>query len=243
MIMSNSVNFETGGKMRTVGHGRWWSGMVGLGMVMLAAVCADPSRAAEDQTVVFHDSFKGKLGEGWSWVREDPKQWRVGEQGLEVHVQPGNMWGPPNNAKNVLVRAALDPERQPLEITASISNHPTAQYEQVDLVWYYDDSNMVKLGQELVDGKLSIVMGREENDKTRTIAIVPLDSDNVELRLKVRGQRIAGQFKTPQGDWRDVGECGLPVKGEPHLSLQFYQGPAAEAHWARVSSFTVRKAP
>ena len=27
---------------------------------------------------------------------------------------------------------------------------------------------MVKLGQELVDGKLSIVMGREQADKTRT---------------------------------------------------------------------------
>ena len=192
--------------------------------------------------MVFRDAFKGKLGAGWSWVREGAKHWRVGEQGLEVHVQPGNMWGPPNNAKNVLVRSVPDPERDPLEITASVHNHPTAQYEQVDLVWYYDDSNMVKIGQDLVDGKLSIVMGREENDRTRTIAIIPLDSDSVELRLQAKGKQLRGQFKTSKGDWRDVGECTMPVKGSPHVSLQFYQGPAAEEHWARVSEFTIRRA-
>lgn len=45
----------------------------------------------------------------------------------------------------------------------------TGQWEQVDLCWYLDDSNMVKLGQEMVDGKLSIVMGREQADRARTV--------------------------------------------------------------------------
>jgi regulation of enolase protein 1 (concanavalin A-like superfamily) len=186
--------------------------------------------------------FKDKLAPGWSWIREDAKHWRIGQQGLEVHVQPGNMWGPANNAKNILVRSVPDPAKQPLEITAAVANHPTAQYEQVDLVWYYDDSNMVKIGQELVNKKLSIVMGREQNDKTRTIAIIALDSDNVELRLIVKANQIRGQFKTPTADWRTAGECDLPVKGEPKITLQFYQGPANEEHWARVSAFTIRRA-
>jgi regulation of enolase protein 1 (concanavalin A-like superfamily) len=220
---------------------RFWSLAVGVAVLAIAATYAAKAQAGEDNKVVFRDSFKTKLSPGWSWVREDPKHWRIGEQGLEVHVQPGNMWGPPNNAKNVLVRSVSDPQRDPVEITAAVFNRPTAQYEQVDLVWYYDDSNMVKIGQELVDGKLSIVMGREQNDKTRTIAIIPLDSDSVELRFQVRGQQIRGQFKTPKGDWRDAGECDLPVKGLPHISLQFYQGPAAEGHWARVSAFTIRQ--
>ena len=205
--------------------------------------CAAGSMVSDDDKLIFQDSFRNKLGAGWSWVREDPQHWRATDQGLEVLIQPGNEWGPPNNAKNVLVRPVSDPEKVPVEITAAISSRPTAQYEQVDLVWYYDDSNMVKLGQELVDGKLSIVMGREQDDRTRTIAIIPLDSHSVELRLVTQGKRIRGQFKTPTADWRNVGECDLPVKGSPQVSLQFYQGPANERHWARVSSFTIRKAP
>jgi hypothetical protein len=32
--------------------------------------------------VVFRDEFKGQLGEGWSWVREDRTGWRVTAAGL-----------------------------------------------------------------------------------------------------------------------------------------------------------------
>lgn len=206
------------------------------------ASCGSAVWAGQDSTVLFHDSFQGKLAPGWHWIREDPKNWRVGEHGLEVRIQPGNMWGPANDAKNVLVRAAPDSQQQPLEITAAVWNHPTHQYEQVDLVWYYADSHMVKIGEELVDGKLSVVMGREENDRTRTISITPLNSENVQLRLLVREGRIRGYFKTPTTGWRDVGECDLPVKGPPRISLQFYQGPKDDAHWARVSDLTVRRA-
>lgn len=194
--------------------------------------------------VVFQDDFKGKLDGGWSWLREDRNGWRVTERGLEVHVQPGNMWGGPNDAKNVLVRAAPDPANGELEVSVSVTNQPTSQYEQVDLVWYYDDSHMVKLGQELVDGKLSIVMGREEADKTRTIAVIPLKSYSVQLRLRVSGNRIHGQFRLPESeDWQEAGECDLPVRGAPKVSLQCYQGPADPKHWARITDFSIRRLP
>src|SRR5437588_12978164 len=146
--------------------------------VLAVALLAQMATGAEDRNVLVHDSFKGKLGRGWKWIREEPNHWRVTERGLEVHIQPGNMWGPANDAKNVLLRDVPDPRKQPLEITASVEHHPTNQYEQVDLVWYYDDGHMVKIGEELVDKKLSVVMEREENDKTRTIAIIPLDSES-----------------------------------------------------------------
>lgn len=198
--------------------------------------------AGRADEVLFQDDFKGRLGEGWSWVREDPKGWRATERGLEVLVQPGNMWGAGNNAKNVLVRGVPDPANGELEVSVSVTNQPTAQYEQVDLVWYYDDSHMVKLGQELVDGKLSIVMGREEADKTRTIAIIPLKSFSVRLRFLVTGNRIHGEFRTPDSEnWQKAGECDLPVHGNPNVSLQFYQGPADAEHWARVTEFRIRR--
>ena len=99
--------------------------------ILVLAILAD----APDAHLIFHETFRGKIDAGWRWVREDPKAWRLTDHGLEVRIQPGNMWGPANNARNVLVRPAPDPQPQTLEITAAVENHPTHQYEQVDLVW------------------------------------------------------------------------------------------------------------
>jgi regulation of enolase protein 1 (concanavalin A-like superfamily) len=216
--------------------------LTGAISLMQAATLQAAEPAAGE--MIFKDDFNGKLGEGWSFEREERAMWRVGPSGLEVRVQPGNMWGGANNAKNVLVHSIPVPTDAPIEISATISNNPTAQWEQANLVWYYDGGNMVKLGQELVTGRYSIVMGREENDRARTVAIIPLDANAVELRLQAVNNRVRGQFRTaPWSNWRDVGECDLPVKGEPKASLHFYNGPPNEEHWVRVNNFTVRRLP
>src|SRR6266849_1542606 len=210
-----------------------------LSTILLNAALAVAVHADE---VLFQDDLKGKLGEGWSWVREHRADWRTTKRGLEVRIEPGNQWGPQNDARNVLVRPAPDASKGQIEISATIQNRPSQQYEQVDLVWYYDDSNMVKLGEELVDGQLSIVMGREENDKTRTVAIIPLESTSVRLRFFARENRIHGQSSIPgAAGWRDVGECTLPApaRSTAKISLQFYQGAEKVEHWARVTEFKV----
>ena len=206
-------------------------------LALLVAAWACQVRSDE---VLFRESFGGKLADGWSWRRENKAGWRVGADALEIRVEPGNMWGPANDAKNVLMRD-LPNERTPLEITVTVSNNPTEQYEQVDLVCYFDDSHMVKIGFERVDGKRSIVMGREENNRTRTIAIIPIEPLTVDLRLTMDGTNIRGAFR-PKGsrEWREAGHCDLPARGAPKLSIQCYQGPAHAEHWARISNVTVR---
>lgn len=195
-------------------------------------------QAAEE----FRDDFRGRLGDGWSWIREDPSGWRVTGQGLEIHVQPGNMWGPANNARNVLVRPVTTSSNAATEVSVTLENRPSGQYEQTDLVWYYDDGHMVKLGQELVDGKLSLVMGREENDHARTIAIIPIHSAVIHARLTVTNNLIRGEFREgDEKDWRRAGECDLPAKGAPQISLQAYQGLKDGEHWARFREFRIRQ--
>ena len=100
------------------------------------------------------------------------------------------MWGKSNDARNLLIwpmpydywRWPLfdDSENEEVEVvgpaihydvSCRIENAPTNQCEQANLVWYYDDSNMVKLGLEQVNKVLCVVMGREEKDRTRTIAL------------------------------------------------------------------------
>ena len=208
-------------------------------LAALGLLAATTGSAGE---ILFQDDFKGKLADGWSWRREDPAAWRVTERGLEIRVQPGNMWGGANNAKNVLVRPAPLKAGEALEVSVTVTNRPTEQYEQVDLVWYYDDSHMVKIGQELVNGKLSVVMGREEADKTRTIAIIPLEAHSLRLRFQVSGNEIRGQFR-PAGaeNWREAGQCSLPVHGEPKVSLQVYQGPSKVERWACFNEFRIER--
>jgi regulation of enolase protein 1 (concanavalin A-like superfamily) len=181
-----------------------------------------------------------KLEEGWKWKRENPLGWRVRDSVLEIRIEPGNMWGPANDAKNVLIRG-ISPNTQ---VSITVSNKPTEQYEQVDLTWYYDDSHMVKIGQEMVDGKLSIVMGREEMDRTRTISIIPIEALQLDLRLAVTNNIIRGAFRPADSkDWREAGSCDLPIHGEPHVAIQCYQGPANTEHWARISDLTIRPLP
>jgi len=193
----------------------------------------------------FSEDFHQRLQPGWTILREQPDAWRATADGLEVRVLPGNMWGGSNDARNTFVRPVPDPAKGPVEITITVENRPTEQYEQVDLLWYYADSHQVKIGQELVDGQLSIVMGREENDRTRTVKIIPLDSAVVELRLRADGSQVEGSFRTPSmKDWQVAGKCDLPVKdGGPKVSLQVYQGSTKFERWAHLRHLRIRQTP
>ena len=195
----------------------------------------------EAADALFSDDFLGKVQPGWSWIREDKSAWRTTDTGLEIRIQRGNMWGPENSGKNILVRE-LPRTDKPLEVSVTVEHRPTEQYEQVDLVAYYDDSHMVKIGEELVDGKLSIVMGREEKDRARTIAIIPLEKNRVELKLRIEGRNVTGFYK-PDGeaDWKKAGECDLPGSGMPKVALQCYQGSDQKEHWAKIQRFRIEE--
>ena len=206
------------------------------------ALLATNSRADD---ILCRDDFSHGLAAGWKWVREDRSAWRVADRGLEIRVLPGNLWGRANNVKNVLVRPASDLAPGPVEALVTVANRPTHQYEQANLAWYYDDSHMVKLGLELVDGQVCIVMGREQADKTRTLAKIPITATTVQLRMRVDGNQIRGQYR-PSGTepWLDAGagELPAPVGVPASVSLHCYQGPADAEHWARFSDFQLRRA-
>jgi regulation of enolase protein 1 (concanavalin A-like superfamily) len=219
--------------------------LVTFAVLLASAVVAGAVEPRGIKDIIFRDRFEGKLGHGWTWLREKKESWRVTTNALEVLIEPGNMWGPQNNARNVLLRDVPGIAKDAADVSVTVSNAPTHQYEQVDLVWYYDDSNMVKIGLELVDGKLSIVMGREEKDKIRTISITEVSSNTVRLRYAVSGGQIDGWFMIPEAkDWTHVGSCDLPPSGGklPKVSLQFYQGAPDVKHWARVTDFEIKRA-
>lgn len=195
--------------------------------------------------VLFEEKFSGELADGWSWTREDRDAWRLRDGALEIRTQPGNIWGGANDARNLLVRPLPEEHARAIILEVTVATQPTERYEQAGITWYYDEGNMVKLVRELVDGKLMVVMGREQGDRTRTIALIPLEGGSVELRLRLSGQQIVGQFRGHgKGGWKDAGTCDLPPGNQPKVSLQTYNGPAEAEHWARFTGFRIlRPAP
>ncbi|MHC4642152.1 MAG: pectate lyase family protein [Planctomycetota bacterium] len=207
-------------------------------MVLLGAVLAN---GGENK-----NPFAGEsLPDGWTWKRANPEAWRLRNQGLEIKIEPGNMWGGNNDAKNVLlIPIAKDLLESGTDVHVTFENSPTNRWEQVDLVWYYRDSHMVKIGLELVNGKNSVVMGREEDDRTRTIKIVPIERDEVTVRLKVTGGQVRGYYRlTAEDNWTDVGICEEPrptgSSDKPKVSIQCYQGDPQNPHWACITGLKI----
>jgi alpha-L-fucosidase len=214
--------------------------------VLSAVVLAILFGSIPAQCSAMKNPFAGEsLPRAWTWKRENPEAWRLRDQGLEIKIESGNMWGGKNNAKNVLlIPIAKDMQGAGTSVEATLANSPTRRWEQVDLVWYYRDSHMVKIGLELEHGINSVVMGREEKDRTRTIKIVPIDKDKVTVRFQVAGGQVQGYYRLGAEDkWILVGTCKAPVPAgrneRPSVSIQCYQGDPKQPHWARITDLKI----
>ncbi len=217
-------------------------GLIKFLAVVLIVLVADISVQGADDD----GPFAGKsLPDGWTWKRENPQAWRLRDNALEIKIEPGNMWGGKNDARNVLLIPLPDDLQQSgADVCATFANSPTKRWEQVDLVWYYRDSHMVKIGLELEHGKNSVIMGREENDRTRTIKIIPIETDKVTVRLRVADGQVRGYYRlSPQDEWSDVGVCTEPKPAanadKAHVSIQCYQGDPQNPHWARITELKI----
>ena len=71
--------------------------MLGILLQLSVPLCATPFDF--DAT----DPSGKSLPSGWEWKRENPEGWRLRDGGLEIRIEPGNMWGKKNDAKNVLL--------------------------------------------------------------------------------------------------------------------------------------------
>jgi regulation of enolase protein 1 (concanavalin A-like superfamily) len=182
---------------------------------------------AAEEKILFQDSFDGKLGEGWTWLRENPDSWRIGDGALEIRVEPGVA----NTVKNALLRPAPDRSKTKFAVmvTTTFTSHPIQQYEQAGITWYHDQKPVFKLVHELIDGDLWVIPGR-----------VPARAESVQLRLVVDGQNYKAQFrKDMEDEFQTVAEGELPPPGNDQISLQCYNGPADAEHWIRFEDFQI----
>jgi hypothetical protein len=54
----------------------------------------------------------------------------------------------------------------------------------------------------------------------------------------VEGDKITGRYRaSPKEDWVTVGQCGLPVRGEPKVGLTTAYAARDAMHFTRFSKF------
>jgi len=200
---------------------RWFlCALAGLAALGGAVQAAEPG-------VVFEDRFEGKLGEGWSWLRENPKTWRIKDGALEIRVEPGVA----PTVKNALVRKAPDRAKgkHAAEVTVTFTAPPTRQFEQAGITWYRDGKPAFKLVHEFIDGKTYVIPGK-----------IPTTSNSIELRLVVTADRFVAQFRpNGKGEFRTAAVGPLPAGPDEQVSIQCYNGPADAEHWVRFDNFRI----
>jgi len=199
-------------------------------LLILALVAAFPiSLWAAEPKVLFEDRFDGKLADGWSWLRENPKTWRFRDGALEIRVEPGAA----NNVKNALVREAPDRAKgkYAFEVTVTALAKATQQFEQAGLTLYHDGKPVFKLVKELIDGGLYIIPGK-----------VAMDAKTVQLRLVVTADGFEAQFRPEgKGEFKTAAKGKLPPPGKDQISIQCYNGPPDAEHWFRFRDFRILK--
>lgn len=190
--------------------------------------------------VLFEEKFAEKPGAGWEWVREDAGAWKVEGGALSIKVQPGTLWYKTDTAKNLLLRRLpADPD---VAVEVEVASKPAQNAEQAGLHWYVDDGNYVKLVRQMVKGEVVVVLSREEDGIPVEIKRVPHNEEETHLRLSRSGGKITGQVRGFDADeWRTVGSCDPPGKGEPRVGLAAYGGVEKGDRTARFTKFRLLK--
>jgi hypothetical protein len=199
--------------------------MKGVSLLLLLPLLSWLAQAGE--TPVFEDHFDTQPDPTWHWLREDPPDWRVRQDALEIRVRPGDA----NSVRNALLRQAPDRRqgRFAVEVTVTNLKPPKRQFEQAGITWYTDGKPVFKLVKELVDGQLMIIPGRK-----------PMTNETVQLRLVASGNAWTAQFRPDgQGEFETAATGELPAPGADEVSLQCYHGPSEAEHWIRFDDFRV----
>jgi len=194
---------------------------------------------------LFEEKFSGgKLGEGWTWVREDAGGWKIEGASLKMKALPGTIWYKKNDAKNLLLRKApvAGTEAAPIAIEVTVDSSPETNAEQCGLFLYYDDANYIKVVRECNKGKPGIVIAREQKGIPESLPPKEELKGPITLKLVWTGAKVTGSYKAA-ADWVTLGEYELPESAtELRIGLGAHGAPADADRWATFSAFKISKA-
>jgi regulation of enolase protein 1 (concanavalin A-like superfamily) len=207
---------------------------IALTTLTLTAVGGDAAK----EKVLFAEKFMDPLDKEWSWVREDPKAWKLDKGVLVLRVLPGYLHAKSNNSRNILLRP-LPKSDKALAVEVFVESEPKAQFEHAGIVWYQDDDNYVSLFQEVLGGKVELLMVTEREAKP-SFRTDPHKEKGVWMRLVIDGGKITTQFKPAEkGDWKVVGVSDMPMKTPARVGVMCGGAPKDAERHARFHGFRI----
>ena len=209
--------------------------LVPLILLLLAPVAS----AGDQEKTLFTEPFAEKLADGWTWLREDPKGWRLDKGTLIVRTATGGLWGKDNGGSNILLRTPPKVKDGKLAVEVLVDIQPTNAYENAGLIWYYDDDNYVIMVKEKIGNDVLMQIVAEQNGEPKAgFHKKHTDEKPVWVRMEVEGNKITGRYRaSPKDDWITVGQCDLPVRGEAKVGLTTAYAPKTPEHFTRFRDF------
>ncbi|MFO0926644.1 MAG: hypothetical protein U0736_06330 [Gemmataceae bacterium] len=202
--------------------------MTRAALVVWLVALAGPLSAAEPK-VIFEDRFTGKLADGWVWLKQDPKSWRLRDGALELRILPQQV--------NILARTLPDPADGPFAVEMTVTNVPQLQrqYEQVGFFWYADGKPGPKFVKEMIDGTVYVFPGKK-----------PAAEATVGMRLVVDGKNYTAQYRPGgKGAYQPAFTAPVPPaeKGKLQVAVTCFHGPTDAEHWVRITAFRIVRLP
>jgi serine/threonine protein kinase len=188
----------------------------------------------------FTDNFENQLGEGWTWLAEDPARWSLTEVPgwLQILASDASFDGP-SFPTNVLLRDAPPGD---FEITTVLRFAPTSNFQFAGLVVFQDKGNLLQYGRAFCDLAETCSGGgiyfdnMENGSITGSSPMISIDNPVVYLRLRRVENTYMGYYSEDGENWTLLGEH---VRDFSQARIGLMAAQAAEAIPAEFDYFTL----
>lgn len=184
--------------------------------------------------------FDGSLGDGWSWVRENPARWNMDDPGkLTILLEYGDLWQNwTNNSKNLLLRDAPSGD---FAIETKLDVHLTVDIHQALIVLYQDDDNylrygLTRVGTPLIDRVWEVGGGTAGFSRAYGL-------NSVYLRIVKEGTSATMYYSSDGISWSLHDEIPSLNFTPTKVGLVAFNGSqSSTSSWAKYDYFTVYEA-
>lgn len=187
-----------------------------------------------DTTALTSTDFRGATRQslvdtGWSILREDASKIAFGASGTVITSTPTGLWGPLQNASNVLMHRAAGDWTTTVDLSVAT---PSADYQQAVVGVYDTDGDYLKLTRSYDSGAASIqqLQWAVENNGTPTpLASTPFPANAVALRLIKSGDTFTALYSSDGATFTRLGSPLRKVFTDPKLFLTAYNDSGTAA--------------
>jgi serine/threonine protein kinase len=185
----------------------------------------------------FTDNFENQLGEGWTWLAEDPARWSLSEEPgwLQIIASDASFDGP-SFPMNILLR---NPPEGDFEVTTLLRFSPTSNFQFAGILVFQDKGNALQFGRafcDLADTCVGdgIYFDHFQDGFIQSNHKAPINGSEIHLRLQRVGNTYTGYYSQDGENWTSIGEH---MREFSQIQIGLMAAQAAEQIPARFDYF------